>query len=72
VEFAALKGTTITRVIDTLMQADHRSGGRELAARTGAAYYLHEAADVAFAFSPLADGAGVDLRERGHPSPPHA
>jgi hypothetical protein len=56
VEFAALKGTTIARVVDTLMRADHRSGGRELAARTGAAYYLHEAADAAFAFTPLADG----------------
>ena len=37
------------------MQADHRSGGRELAARTGAAYCLHEAADVTFPFTPLAD-----------------
>jgi glyoxylase-like metal-dependent hydrolase (beta-lactamase superfamily II) len=32
------------------------SGGRELAARTGAAYCLHESADVAFPFVPLADG----------------
>lgn len=55
-EFAALKGTKITHVIDTHIQADHRSGGRELAARTGAAYCLHEAADVAFPFTPLADG----------------
>ena len=50
-EFAALKGTKITHVIDTHIQADHRSGGRELAARTGAAYCLHEAADVAFPFT---------------------
>jgi glyoxylase-like metal-dependent hydrolase (beta-lactamase superfamily II) len=56
VEFAALKGTAITRVIDTHIQADHRSGGRALAARTGARYCLHEAADVAFPFTPLADG----------------
>ena len=55
-EFATLKGTTITRVIDTHIQADHRSGGRALAARTGAAYGLHESADVAFPFTPLADG----------------
>ena len=60
VEFAALKGTSITRVIDTHIQADHRSGGRELAARTGADYCLHESADVAFPFTPLADGQDLD------------
>jgi glyoxylase-like metal-dependent hydrolase (beta-lactamase superfamily II) len=54
-EFAALKGTTITHVIDTHIQADHRSGGRAVAARTGAAYCLHESAEVAFPFTPLAD-----------------
>jgi glyoxylase-like metal-dependent hydrolase (beta-lactamase superfamily II) len=56
VDFAALKGTAITRVIDTHIQADHRSGGRALAARTGAEYGLHESADVAFPFTPLTDG----------------
>jgi glyoxylase-like metal-dependent hydrolase (beta-lactamase superfamily II) len=55
-DFAALKGTRITRIIDTHVQADHRSGGRTLAARTGADYCLHESADVAFPFTPLADG----------------
>jgi hydroxyacylglutathione hydrolase len=55
-EFAGLKQTKITHVIDTHIQADHRSGGRALAARTGAAYGLHESADVAFPFTPLADG----------------
>ena len=54
-EFATLKGTKVTHVIDTHIQADHRSGGRELAVRTGAAYCLHEAADVTFPFTPLAD-----------------
>jgi len=43
-------------VIDTHIQADHPSGGRALAARTGAAYCLHESADVAFPFTPLVDG----------------
>jgi glyoxylase-like metal-dependent hydrolase (beta-lactamase superfamily II) len=60
VEFAALKGTRVTRVIDTHIQADHRSGGRELATRTGAEYCLHESADVAFSFTPLADGQELD------------
>ena len=43
-------------MIDTHIQADHPSGGRALAARTGAAYCLHESADVAFPFTPLVDG----------------
>jgi hydroxyacylglutathione hydrolase len=55
-DFAALKGTAITRVIDTHVQADHRSGGRDLAARASAAYCLHESADVAFPFTALVDG----------------
>jgi hydroxyacylglutathione hydrolase len=54
-EYAELKRTKITHVVDTHIQADHVSGGRALAARTGAAYCLHEAADVAFPFTPLAD-----------------
>jgi hydroxyacylglutathione hydrolase len=55
-EFAELKQTRITHVIDTHIQADHQSGGRALAARTGAAYGLHESADVVFPFTPLVDG----------------
>lgn len=55
-EFAELKRTKITQVIDTHIQADHQSGGRALAARTGAAYGLHESADVVFPFTPLVDG----------------
>jgi hydroxyacylglutathione hydrolase len=43
-------------VIETHVQADHASGGLALARRTGAVYCLHEAADVAFDFTPLADG----------------
>lgn len=54
--YAELKRTNITHVIETHVQADHASGGLALAQRTGAAYCLHEAADVAFDFTPLADG----------------
>jgi hydroxyacylglutathione hydrolase len=56
VAYAELKRTKITHVIETHVQADHASGGLALAQRTGAAYCLHEAADVAFDFTPLADG----------------
>ncbi len=59
--FAADKGMSITHVIDTHVHADHRSGGRTLAARAGARYCLHRAAPVAFAFEPLDDGQVIEL-----------
>jgi glyoxylase-like metal-dependent hydrolase (beta-lactamase superfamily II) len=51
----------IEAVISTHVHADHRSGERELAARTGAALYFHRSADVAFPFAPLDDGSEVSL-----------
>jgi hydroxyacylglutathione hydrolase len=59
--FALAKAMTITHVIDTHVHADHRSGGRELARRTGAKYCLHRGADVAFPFEPLDDGQRMEL-----------
>jgi len=61
VEFAAVKGMRITHVIDTHVHADHISGGRTLAERTGAAYALHMSAPVAFPFLPLRDGQEITL-----------
>ena len=61
VSFAAAKGLRITHVIDTHVHADHRSGGRDLAERTGAKYCLHESADVRFPFTPLHDGDDIEL-----------
>jgi hydroxyacylglutathione hydrolase len=60
-EFAAAKGMEITHVIDTHVHADHRSGGRELARESGAPYYIHESAELAFPFSPLRDGQDIEL-----------
>lgn len=51
----------ITHVIDTHIQADHVSGGPMLAAKTAASYCLHRSADVAFDFTPLADGQEIGL-----------
>jgi hydroxyacylglutathione hydrolase len=51
----------ITHVIDTHIQADHLSGGRSLAEKTGANYCLHQSATVTFAFTPLVDGQLLDL-----------
>src|SRR5262249_7388067 len=59
--FAASKGMRITHVIDTHVHADHRSGGRELAALVNADYCLLESADVSFPFTPLHDGEEVEL-----------
>lgn len=61
VEFAAAKAMRITHVIDTHVHADHRSGGRALAEKTGATYCLHESANVAFPFESLRDGQVIEL-----------
>jgi hydroxyacylglutathione hydrolase len=60
-EFAANKQMRITHAIDTHVHADHRSGGRELARRSGASYCLHESADVTFEFTPIRDGEDIEL-----------
>jgi len=61
IQFAESRGMKITHVIDTHIQADHLSGGRSLTEKTGANYYLHQSARVAFAFTPLVDGQELDL-----------
>lgn len=60
ISFAASKGMQITHVIDTHIHADHRSGGFALAKKAGAAYCLHESADVALPFTPLRDGQEIE------------
>lgn len=59
--FAKNRKMRITHVIDTHVHADHRSGGRELAALVHAEYCLHESADVSFPFAPLRHGQEVEL-----------
>lgn len=59
--FAAAKKMAVTHVIDTHVHADHRSGGFELASRTGARYCLHEAADVHVPFASLRDQDEIEL-----------
>jgi glyoxylase-like metal-dependent hydrolase (beta-lactamase superfamily II) len=59
--FAASKNMRLTHVIDTHIHADHRSGGPELARRTGAAYCLHDSAAATMPFEPLTDGQEVEL-----------
>src|SRR2546423_3112356 len=59
--FAKTKEMRITHVIDTHVHADHRSGGRALAALVHADYCLHESADVSFPFTPLRHDQEVEL-----------
>lgn len=61
VAFAAAKGMRITHVIDTHVHADHRSGGPALATKVGAAYCLHESADVGLPFEPMRDGQEIEI-----------
>jgi glyoxylase-like metal-dependent hydrolase (beta-lactamase superfamily II) len=51
----------IDAIVGTHVHADHRSGERELAVRTGAPIYFHPSADLKFDFNPLPDGAVISL-----------
>jgi len=61
--FAKEKGVEIKHVFDTHLHADHISGGRHIAAETGATYYLppKDATEVVFDYTPLTDGLNVKI-----------
>ncbi|MBS4174491.1 MBL fold metallo-hydrolase [Bacillus sp. FJAT-49736] len=61
VDFADTVGARITHVFDTHLHADHISGGRHIAEKTGATYWLppKDATEVAFEYRPLVDGNDV-------------
>jgi len=65
--FAKKIGVNIKHVFDTHLHADHISGGREIAASTGATYWLppKDATDVTFEYRPLESGNSVTI---GHTS----
>lgn len=58
---AAARGLRITHIIETHLHADHVSGNTDLAARTGADIYLHEASGAEFAHKTLREGDMIAL-----------
>ena len=61
IDEAAKQDVKISHVIDTHVHADHFSGGRALAEKTGAAYCLHEAnaGRANYPFDALKDGQRI-------------
>ncbi|MGG4491511.1 MBL fold metallo-hydrolase [Metabacillus idriensis] len=62
-EFAKDKGAEIKHVFDTHLHADHISGGRIIAEKTNAAYWLppKDAGEVTFEYKPLEGGTDVTI-----------
>lgn len=62
-EFAEAQGAKITHVFDTHLHADHISGGRIIAEKTNATYWLppKDATEVTFEYQPLEDGNDVAI-----------
>ncbi|WP_243385350.1 MBL fold metallo-hydrolase [Bacillus kexueae] len=61
--FADQKGVAIKHVLDTHLHADHISGGREIAEKTEATYWLppKDATEVTFSYEPLQDGEKIQI-----------
>jgi glyoxylase-like metal-dependent hydrolase (beta-lactamase superfamily II)/rhodanese-related sulfurtransferase len=58
---ARKKGLKIARILETHTHADHISGGRELAALTGAPILLHRESRAVFEHETVADGEEIRL-----------
>jgi glyoxylase-like metal-dependent hydrolase (beta-lactamase superfamily II)/rhodanese-related sulfurtransferase len=58
---ARRKGLRIAHVVETHTHADHISGGRDLAAVTGATIHVHRDAGVAFEHAGLRDGDALGV-----------
>ena len=74
-DLAAAEGVRITHVFETHIHNDYVTGGLALARRTGAAYFVNGADEVAYDRTPIADGdeieVGPSLRVRAIATPGH-
>jgi glyoxylase-like metal-dependent hydrolase (beta-lactamase superfamily II) len=75
-ELAGRLGVKIRAVLETHLQADHISGGREVAQRSETTYFINSAdcAGADFDYSPLKKGEIIDFGQSGIeivPSPGH-
>ncbi|MEK0313875.1 MBL fold metallo-hydrolase [Cohnella sp. 56] len=62
-QFARAQGAVIKHTLDTHLHADHISGGRTLAERTGATYWLppKDADEVTFSYEKLEEGRDITV-----------
>ncbi|WP_397378113.1 MBL fold metallo-hydrolase [Paenibacillus sp. YYML68] len=60
-QFARDKGAVIKHTLDTHLHADHISGGRTLAEKAGATYWLppKDATEVTFKYEPIEEGKDI-------------
>jgi hydroxyacylglutathione hydrolase len=57
-------GVRLTHVFETHIHNDYVTGGLALARRTGAAYFVNEADEVAFDRTPIRDGEVIEVGDR--------
>jgi len=62
-KFAVERGAKIVHALDTHLHADHISGGKMLADRNGAKYWLppKDAEEVTFGYEPLEEGRSITI-----------
>ena len=60
-DLASAEGVRITHVFETHIHNDYVTGGLALARRTGAAYYVNGADEVAYDRTPITDGDEIDI-----------
>jgi hydroxyacylglutathione hydrolase len=60
-DVASSRGLTITHIIETHLHADHVSGNTDLAARTGADIYVHEASGAEYPHKVLKHNDVIEL-----------
>ena len=54
-----IEDSTITHIFETHAQADHLSGAKELAMKTGASVHYHESAQAKFPVTRVRDGDAI-------------